>query len=512
MRFHQNAFRGLIAFAVLSACPPQRELPPLPTPPQNQLVSRVVVGGLLAGVVTAGIDILLTGPEIRSGGMDSFGRISHRNLLPGQYVLHITASATREQSLSATVDVPANGTVSVPPFEFHGIAGLTGVVVSRSEIIPGALVEVMGGPSTTADSNGSFTFHDIDSGHVTLTTSVSGTSWTHTDTVALTIGYTGQLVVDLGLPPPGGVSGLAFPVSSIGGRGDLETDGTQLYASGGETSTGIFKIDPLSNVPTQVTSAPIAFGALHIDGDQLLVADLGSENHGTGTRYLHVTGTGAVVSMPVAGGATSTIATGETEPYGVTANADSYFWINLLHNAQGTPASTDSSVIMRRPRDLSTEATAIAGTDDALSFVLDDAALYWTTGNTKELLTVPLAGGEVATLATDWGNAKVLRDSGHLYLSNAECLAEVTSGSDPVILLRGLHPVVFGGTAYWMENTEPGYFFHSKALPNGDLTTLYSSGFDYQSAVASEVVVAGDYAWWVENDSSLMQFRMPTRE
>lgn len=127
-------------------------------------------------------------------------------------------------------------------------------------------------------------------------------------------------------------------------------------------------------------------------GTPVTLASGGSWNHPTGmavagaTVFFGVASPGAILTVPVAGGATSTLVSG-IAPYAMAADATNVYWLdgsrNVMKVAQtgGTPVS-------------------LATSGNGLAIVVDGSYVYWSASSPNAIYKAPIAGGPTVTLAS----------------------------------------------------------------------------------------------------------------
>lgn len=161
---------------------------------------------------------------------------------------------------------------------------------------------------------------------------------------------------------------------------------------------------------------------------------------------------GVVKKMPLAGGATTTLASGQARPYGLLVDGTRVVWslgdapygIWTVPVGGGTP-------------------TALVPDVDAYRMTMDATNLYWTSGAT--LLKAPLAGGPSVTLAspTDCKPFDLVVDATNVYFT---CASNQSPSFDTV------HAVPIAGGADNVIVDEPDQFGNGIAIAG---TTLAPS-------------------------------------
>jgi formylglycine-generating enzyme required for sulfatase activity len=112
------------------------------------------------------------------------------------------------------------------------------------------------------------------------------------------------------------------------------------------------------------------------------------------TTIFYVTST-TVYSVPLAGGPSVPVATGQTNAYGVATSPRELVWTNLTNSGTVTKAALNGS----------NPVVLASGRAGPQTVTLDDNRVYWTEnglagGGTSALAMVPLVGGSVTVLAS----------------------------------------------------------------------------------------------------------------
>jgi hypothetical protein len=202
-------------------------------------------------------------------------------------------------------------------------------------------------------------------------------------------------------------------------------------------------------------------------GQPVLLASTPAGNFGVAVNATTVFWTsedGTVRSVPIAGGAVTTLATGQTNPEGIAADAVDVYWVNA---GSFDGAVTSLPVGGGAP-------TLIASGQARPEFITIDAAnVYWTTSDGGTVLTAPIGGGAASTLAT------------------------VQPGP------KGI--AVSGDDVYW-TNWGPGsgapgsgsVMSHSALGGLGEQPTTLASGQSYPSAIALDAT----NLYWLDTDEN----------
>lgn len=219
--------------------------------------------------------------------------------------------------------------------------------------------------------------------------------------------------------------------------------------------------------------------ATDLDGFSALAAD---GNNVYWTRP-DTPGQGAVMKVPVAGGAPSLVASTASfgESFGIALDA------NHVYSA-GTDGYVFAAPISGPPA-----ATVLATTyHDAWGIAVDAANVYWGTADFPGyILKAPLAGGEPTVLATATNSPrKVLVDDANVYWiggPGAVVVSVPKSGGMPVTLatstITGGDMVLVGDRIYWINY--PGTAIFETPVGGGP-TTTFASGFQMAWYIATD--------------------------
>jgi hypothetical protein len=217
----------------------------------------------------------------------------------------------------------------------------------------------------------------------------------------------------------GPVSTLATVPGNAGSS--LVTDGREVYWA----EKGVV-VNAIQETPNALFSVPVEGGA---------VSTLWSSLEGEYLRSLAVDPTGvygtvwpgtALVRVPLAGGTTTTFASGLYAPEGLTVAGTMVYWVAVDEYSGGMPPKPGALLAM--PIGGGTPVTFAQGGADPGEVVTNSTNLIWTSGGTdpssqiSALVTEPLAGGATTTLAgpfTYWPLGAIAADNASVYFGVA---------------------------------------------------------------------------------------------
>lgn len=176
---------------------------------------------------------------------------------------------------------------------------------------------------------------------------------------------------------------VATPGVSYALRVDSANAYVTTYVTTGES---ILRI-PLSGATSlQLASVTSESGGIAVTGSDVYWAAFGSDGPADGV----------IAGVPIGGGAVTTVATGQGDPYAVTADSTGLYWAN--QNQCSTP-TTCSTAIVSLPFGGGTPLVLASALTSAPEVIAVDASnVYWGTGDGRVMM-VPKGGGTPTQLA-----------------------------------------------------------------------------------------------------------------
>jgi hypothetical protein len=199
--------------------------------------------------------------------------------------------------------------------------------------------------------------------------------------------------------------------------------------------------------------------------------------------HIYVTSSSDVVSLPLSGGAPTTIASGQTAPWGVVADATRVYWVN--YTDPGTVMSAPLS-----PGEGGGPVTIASGQKYPRSIAVDGTHVYWSNASpTGSIVRAPLMGGAKTTIATGQGTPdKIALDSTNVYwttLTDGTVMTIPLAGGTPTTLASGqTNPwgiALNGGYVYW---TTYGGDVAKVPVSGGSMPSILASGQDMPEGIA----------------------------
>ncbi len=315
------------------------------------------------------------------------------------------------------------------------------------------------------------------------------------------VGCGGQAGVAAGSPASCG----AVTASADAGQAPPAPLVTPTTLASGENSPGSLALDA-ANVYWTVTaqSSPVSGGAvmkLPLAGGAptTLVSGLSTPKgiavQGANVYWVEGLEDGAVKTVPVNGG-TPTMLAAEQWPIAIAADAESLYWTAL-----GSTSTFGDGRVMKMPLAEGTPTTLVAALNSAPeSIAINATGVYWADTDAKAIMRVPLAGGAATVLAgAQVAPTGVSADAANVYWTNdAGEVLKVPSGGGVVVTLASgrslpLATAVDATNVYWSESgTIGGGNVASVSICGGTVTTLATA----QIGLGTGFAVSSSKAYW----------------
>jgi hypothetical protein len=251
-------------------------------------------------------------------------------------------------------------------------------------------------------------------------------------------------------------------------------------------------------------------GSIAVDATSLYWTNLGA----LGGGKTAIRSPGSVAKMPIGGGTPITLATGQILPFGIVVDATSAYWADQGDSADVPPGVPAGGSLLKVPLAGGDVVTLASGQRPG-GLAIDLTNLYWTnqgvTGDTDgTVMTMPLAGGSPVPLATGQNAPRgIAVDDTRVYWTNqgstgtdGAILSVPIGGGDVTVLASNRsEPFVLvaqGDSLYWMDG--------GNALPGlmGVLLEMAKTGgapVVLASAMAPVTIAAGPAAvYWADNE------------
>jgi hypothetical protein len=286
--------------------------------------------------------------------------------------------------------------------------------------------------------------------------------------------------------PLGGGTVLILASATNSGPHALKVDGAYLYwltrsgqvmrlpkpgGTGGPPATGACAGNPGQSFPVELSNVG-GFGGLVSDGSFIYWSD------GAGS------GQGKVYKAPVAGGATTLLASGQDQPFVIRLYNGQLYWPNLYSGVMTMPASG------------ATPPVRLWGTNNMADLAVDSSGVWWVSANTAQLFR----NGQVASTYSGDPPVALALDDTYVYTTRfaTNISRQPKSGGASVRIIPDdaatASLVVSGGYLYWI--TVDSRSIKRAPLAGGTPETLASD-----QSVARSLVVDGSDVYWITDGS-----------
>jgi hypothetical protein len=256
----------------------------------------------------------------------------------------------------------------------------------------------------------------------------------------------------------------------------LQVDSTNAYVSLGDDSFGdggaVIQI-PLSG------GAPITLASGFSDAQGIAV---------TGTTVYWIepfplftetpdASDGVVLGVPIGGGAATIVASGQKLPWNLAVDSTNVYWLDL---GQCQGSTTCTGTLMTVSLAGGTPVVLASGLSLLQNLVVDDTSVYWAVGG--RLMRVAKGGGTVTVLASYQGTiGSLVLDASNVYwtLRSGDVMKTPLDGGASTAIAITEDQLGFAGiavdstSAYWTTDGYPGSV-KKVALDGGPPTTLWS--------------------------------------
>jgi hypothetical protein len=208
------------------------------------------------------------------------------------------------------------------------------------------------------------------------------------------------------------------------------------------------------------------------------------------------TGTGAVMSAPLAGGTVTTVVSGESYPEFIALNSANLYWTTTL-GIKSFPLGGGIT-------------TPIVSTGYPVELALTPTDIFWTDVNADGVLRIPLDGGTIVTINSDGDYPHgITVDTKNVYWTNGNggggsVVQAPLIGGTSTTLVNGLQTAwsvaVDATSVYWCTEISGGNV-ESTPIGGGASTTLASG----QSAPAYLAVDSENVYWTNSGSGTVMK-------
>jgi hypothetical protein len=301
------------------------------------------------------------------------------------------------------------------------------------------------------------------------------------------------LIPDAGVPPDGGdcahLSAPTVLAEDQNDPADIAVDASRIYWVNRFTSESwIMQMPVTGGTPTTLARIGDAHGTMAVSAAGVFWPEPGGQR---------------IMSVPLTGGTPVALAYGLVGPLAITADATSVYWTR--HDQYAIPPVGE---IMMVAATGGAPVTLASGPMYPSAIAVDDQAVYWFDGDTRTILSVPLAGGTPVTLASQQLAGPMVSDGVRLYWINynygydsGDVMKMPVAGGTPMTVAdfqHGLTGIAVDATSvYWTTSDGPGLGAVWSVPISGGAPVRLACGQDWPQLLA----VDATRVYWT-NDTS----------
>jgi hypothetical protein len=201
--------------------------------------------------------------------------------------------------------------------------------------------------------------------------------------------------------------------------------------------------------------------------------------------YFTATDDGTVLEVSVDGGSVVTLASNQSEPFGIAVVESNVYWTNEGGNDDGT--------VVKAPVGGGTLVTLASGQGAPAAIAVDGANVYWTnlTGN-PAVMKVPVAGGKPTVLANATVPFAIAVNGSRVYWTDGDnILSAPSSGGSATTLASGqpfpAYLAVDATNVYWTTGRGAGALLKMPKAGGTPITLVAETGMARLAVDATNV-------------------------